>query len=250
MKMYGALATYWPLLSPPEEYAEEAAFYWRVLQGERREPITSVLELGSGGGNNAFHLKAHAALTLVDPAEDMLAHSRRINPECEHVVGDMRDLRLGRQFDAVFVHDAVCYMATGVELRMAMDTAFAHCRPGGVVLFCPDYVTETFREATDCGGHDTDGIRFRYLEWTHDPDPFDSTYIADYVFAIGADAGGVRIEHDRHIEGLFSRQTWLDTLTAAGFTAPRAVPLEHSDVEPGVHEVFVATRLTASSAVA
>ena len=31
--------------------------------------------------------------------------SRSINPECEHVQGDMRTLRLGREFDAVFVHD-------------------------------------------------------------------------------------------------------------------------------------------------
>ncbi len=33
--------------------------------------------------------------------------SRELNPDCEHVLGDMRTLRLGRTFDAVFVHDAV-----------------------------------------------------------------------------------------------------------------------------------------------
>jgi len=243
MKMYDALAEFWPLLSAPEEYAEEAAFYWRVMQSASSTPITTVLELGAGGGNNAFHLKNHAHLTLVDPADGMLAHSRVINPECEHVVGDMRDLRLGRQCDAVFVHDAVCYMTTEADLRKAMDTAFVHCRPGGVVLFCPDYVKETFRADTDCGGTDEGPRSFRFLEWTHDPDPSDSTYIADYVFAFRTDvAGELRLEHDQHLEGLFPRQTWLDTLTAAGFVAPRAVPLEHSDVDPGVHEVFVATR--------
>ena len=47
----------------------------------------------------------------------MLALSRALNPECEHLAGDMRTLRLGRVFDAVFVHDAVCYMTTRADLR-------------------------------------------------------------------------------------------------------------------------------------
>ncbi len=29
----------------------------------------------------------------------------------------------GRQFDAVFVHDAICYMATESDLRKAIETA-------------------------------------------------------------------------------------------------------------------------------
>jgi SAM-dependent methyltransferase len=242
VKLYTSLAEYWPILSAPEDYAEEAGFYWRVMSEARPGPIDTLLELGAGGGNNASHLKAHAQLTLVDNSAGMLAHSRRLNPECEHLPGDIRDVRLDRQFDAVFVHDAVCYMTTIEDLRRAMDTAFLHCRPGGVVLFCPDFVRETFRGGTDHGGHDNGDAGFRYLEWTWDPDPEDSTYVADYVFAIRSADGAVRIEHDRHVEGLFSRHTWLDQLAAAGFSTPRSVPLEHSEVEPGVHEVFVATR--------
>ena len=66
----------------------------------------------------------------------------------------MRTVRLGRTFDCVFVHDAVCYMTTEHDLRAAIATAAAHCRPGGVVLMAPDYVRETFRPGTDHGGHD------------------------------------------------------------------------------------------------
>ncbi|MEA2702730.1 MAG: hypothetical protein QOD63_675, partial [Actinomycetota bacterium] len=68
-----------------------------------------MLELGSGGGHNAVHLVADFAMTLVDLSDQMLDVSRRLNPGCEHVVGDMRTVRLGRSFDAVFVHDAVDY---------------------------------------------------------------------------------------------------------------------------------------------
>ena len=115
----------------------------------------------------------------------MLAQSRAINPEAEHVIGDMRSLRLNRQFDYVMVHDAVCYMTTLADLRAAIQTAAVHCRPGGTVIFLPDYVAETFEPGTDHGGEDAaDGRGFRYLEWQVDPDPSDTTYIVDYAFML------------------------------------------------------------------
>jgi SAM-dependent methyltransferase len=94
-------------------------------------PIRSVLELGSGGGNNASHLAKHFSMTLVDSSPGMLAVSRALNPGCEHVEGDMRTVRLRREFDAVFVHDAICYMTTPDDLLDAIETAFVHCRPPG-----------------------------------------------------------------------------------------------------------------------
>ena len=134
-KMYDELATWWPLLSAPADYEEEAAFYGDTLAAACDRPPRTVLELGSGGGNNASHLKARFDMVLVEPSEGMRAVSRALNPECEHVDGDMRTARLGRQFDAVFVHDAVCYMTTESDLRLAIETAFVHCRPGGAALF-------------------------------------------------------------------------------------------------------------------
>ena len=88
-RFYSDLAPWWPLISAPEEYAEEAAFAASLLR-TAEPPTRTVLELGSGGGNNAFHLKGEFAMTLVDLSEDMLAVSRELNPECEHVQGDMR----------------------------------------------------------------------------------------------------------------------------------------------------------------
>ena len=168
--------------------------------------------------------------------------SRGLNPDCEHIDGDMRTVRLGRMFDAVFVHDAVCYMTTLSDLRMAVETAFAHCRPGGAALFAPDYVRENFRPGTDHGGSDgTDGRGLRFLEWVWDPDPSDSTYVVDYAYLLRTPDGEVHVEHDRHVEGLFKRSDWMRLLSDAGFQA-RSVPLEHSELEPGSHEVFVATR--------
>ena len=218
-KLYSELAAWWPLLSPPEEYAEEAAFYGLVLEAYSRDPVRTLLELGSGGGSNASHLKRKFTLTLVDSAPEMLVVSRQLNPDCEHIEGDMRTLRLAREFDAVFIHDAICYMTTEDELAQAIATAYVHCRPGGVALFVPDHVRETFRESTDHGGVDGPDRALRYLEWTHDPDPADTMYTVDYAYVLRAADESVRVEHDRHIEGLFSRDVWLQLMTDAGFVA-------------------------------
>lgn len=240
-RLYTDLASWWPLLSAPAEYAEEAALYERTILGACSYPPKTLLEIGSGGGSNASHMKARFEMVLVDPSPGMLAVSRRLNPECEHVEGDMRTVRLGRQFDGVFIHDAICYMATEADLRAAVETAFLHCRPGGVALFAPDHVTENFQPGTDSGGHDSEGRALRYLEWTWDPDPTDSTYTVDYAYLLREADGSVDVVHDRHIEGLFARADWLRIISAAGFDAA-VIPFHHSELEPGRYEVFVGRR--------
>src|SRR5437868_4739918 len=116
MKLYDELAEWWPIMAAPAEYREEALFFDRLLTESSHPPPRTVLDLGSGSGNNAFHLKAHFAMTLVDMSPQMLAVNRAANPECEHLQGDIRTLRLNRTFDAVFVHDAVCHMTTESEI--------------------------------------------------------------------------------------------------------------------------------------
>jgi hypothetical protein len=240
-KMYAELAAWFPLLSPPAEYAEEAEIYRKLLCEACTRPARTLLELGSGAGSNASFLKAHFQMVLVDLSPDMLAVSEALNPECEHIVGDMRSVRLARQFDRVFIHDAICYMTTLDDLALAIETAFVHCAPGGAVLFAPDHVRENFRASTDHGGHD-DGVRgLRYLEWSWDPDPDDTTYLVDYAYMLRERDGTVRVEYDRHTEGLFARGDWLRLLGAAGFDA-RVVPFEHSELESGEHEMFLATK--------
>jgi SAM-dependent methyltransferase len=239
-RFYGELASWWPLISPADEYVEEAAYALGLLRSAAI-PVHEVLELGSGGGHNAVHMKRELALTLVDLSDDMLDVSRRINPECEHVQGDMRSVRLGRTFDAVFVHDAVDYMVSESDLRQAIDTAYLHGRPGGIAVFIPDQTRETFVDETDVEAHDADdGRAVRYLVWSWDPDPTDTTTRTEYSFLLRDADGSVRAVHESHQLGLFDRATWLRLLTDAGFTAERVVEQTTEDRPP--RDVFLARR--------
>ena len=216
-KLYNELANWWPLLSPHADYADEAAFFGQVLSQAGLPSSPSLLELGSGGGSNAFHLKGiFTQVTLTDLSPRMLAVSRLLNPDCEHLEGDMRTLRLGRVFDVVFIHDAIDYMTTSQDLRHAMETAYAHCRAGGLALFVPDHIRETFQPSTEHGGHDGDGRALRYLEWMYDPDENDHTYITDFAYLLREDGHPAWVELDQHICGLFPRAEWLSLLRDVG----------------------------------
>jgi SAM-dependent methyltransferase len=238
--LYYDIADWWPVISPPSEYAEEADLYVEMIHASARRPVREVLELGSGGGNNASHMKHSFAMTLLEPADRMRGISRNLNPECTHLPGDMRSVRLGRTFDAVFVHDAVMYMRTEDDLRAALQTVATHLAPGGVALVAPDATLETFSESTEHGGaEDESGRQARYLEWTLPPEPGETMYTVHYAFLLRERDGRMSVTHDIHHEGLFSRAKWLGLFREVALAAelvPRIVEGEEYDS-------FVAVRL-------
>jgi SAM-dependent methyltransferase len=234
-KLYSELASWFHLLSSPPDYAEEADFARKLLIETAAETPRTVLELGSGGGNNASHLKAHFRMTLVDVSPGMLELSRGLNPECEHLTGDMKTVRLGRAFDAVFVHDAIMYMTTENDLRRAAETAFVHCKSGGAAVFMPDVVRETFVSLTTHGGHDGEGRSIRYIEWTFDEDLSDTVYTVDFAYLLREGNEPLRVVHDRHVFGIFPRDVWLNLLCDTGFD-PKVV------ADPWGREVFAARK--------
>ena len=238
LRLYRDLAAWYPLLTPVGDYAEEAAVYRSLFETHCRRRGRTLLDLGSGGGHNAAYLKAAMQCTLVDLEPAMLALSGRLNPECEHVQGDMRSIRLGRIFDCVLLHDAVSYMISRQDLAKAIACASAHTAPGGVALFQPDFVTETFTPGTDTGGSDADGRALRYLERRWDPDPADSTYLTEMVYLLRQVDGTVEVVHDQHVMGLFPRAVWLELIADAGFQ-PLVVPFDHRSTCDGGHEIFL-----------
>jgi SAM-dependent methyltransferase len=238
-RLYRELAAWWPVISPPAEYAGDAAAVEREFAAAA-VPVRTVLDLGSGGGHVALHLKAGRSVTLVDLSADMLAASRQLNPDCVHVRGDMRTVRLGRLFDAVLVHDAVDYVTTRDELELVIGTAYAHCRPGGVAVFAPDHTAETFRPGTGAGGgRDGSGREASFTERTSDPDRGDDWILAEYEFTLREPDGSVTVVPEAHRLGSFPRATWLALLTAAGFAA-QVRPLASAGRSPRV--LFVGLR--------
>ena len=78
LHMYSDLAPWFHLLTHPSDYEDEAAFVSRVVDDVGDGESRTLLELGSGGGNNASHLEARFACTLTDLSPEMLALRRSI----------------------------------------------------------------------------------------------------------------------------------------------------------------------------
>ena len=147
------LAAWWPLLSPPEDYVEETEDLLARLGRRGVRDGATLLELGPEAAVSPS-TQHRFRLTLTDISPAMLAVNRSVNPECEHLAGDMRTLCLDRRFDIVLIHDAVVYATTPVAVRETLRTATVHCRPGGVVAVLPDHVRESFEPSMDHGRHD------------------------------------------------------------------------------------------------
>ena len=228
--LYDELVPFYHLLDPLEDHEEEATVLATTLLAAAPEART-LLELGAGAGHGAHFIKRHfAQVTLTDLSEPMLARSKTLNPECAHHPGDMRTLRLAERFDAVLIHDAICYLTTQEDLLATMRTAFAHLRPGGVALIIPDCTKESFTEGHEDFEGDDGERSLRAIEWSYDPDPDDDTHLTDFAFLLRCGNGEARAVHDRHVHGLFSESIWLQMGAQAGFEMdrrPRPLPEEY-----------------------
>ena len=235
MRLYHELAWLWPIISPPEEYTVEAAQWLEIIRrrldedadtdadtGRDRDAggggaLPTLLDLGCGGGHMLSHLAPHFITEAVDLSPQMLELSRRLNPQTWHHQGDLRSIRLGRDFDVVAIHDAVNYMLTEADLAAAIATATAHLNPGGLLLLAPDWLRDNF-----AGPRVIDWTRqnreldVTFIEYIADPDPSDTTVESVFLFIINRD-GRIVVEQDRHISGLFPEATWRRLLAAAGF---------------------------------
>ncbi|MFH1502801.1 MAG: class I SAM-dependent methyltransferase [Candidatus Eisenbacteria bacterium] len=238
-RLYKDLAWLWPTMSPPEDYVEEAETFARVIRERTRVTPRTLLHLMSGGGHLDHRMKRDFAITGVDVSPEMVGLARRLNPDVEYILDDVRSVRLGRTFDAVFIDDGVLYMLTEDDLKAAFETAFEHLVPGGVMLVYAESTPESFEQnRTDVARRASGDVELVYVENQYDPDTSDTTYETTFVYLIRQD-GRLTVETDHHTCGIFTLDTWRRLLRDAGFDALE-MRFEHSEFPEGSAEPMFA----------
>jgi len=122
-----------------QRYANSTAGYakyadiepWLRLNRERVQDLNlhrsepkRVLDLGCGAGAPVVQYMAERGLrvTGVDSSPTLISLCRQRLPEHEFLVGDMRSLRLARQFDGVLAWDSFFHLAfSGLDVHLCVE---------------------------------------------------------------------------------------------------------------------------------
>jgi SAM-dependent methyltransferase len=99
-------------------------------------PPRSILDVGCGTARDLDSLSRGCPECWgVDYLPEMVEYARSRRPHLRLAVGDMRDVRLGRTFDAVLcMGSALTYALTGEDVARALDTLAAHAHPGTLLV--------------------------------------------------------------------------------------------------------------------
>ncbi|MBU0692983.1 class I SAM-dependent methyltransferase [bacterium] len=215
---YSDLAWAFRMISPPEEYEQESKALFEWMEQYAEIPVRSLLHLGCGAGHHDYTLKKSLQITGVDLSDSMLKLATDLNPDVDYHQGDMRSVRLNKQFDAVTIFDSVGYLTSERDLKLAVATAKEHLCEGGVLLMMPDETSETFiQNSTSTITADDEAVQLAFIENYFDPDPDDSTYEGTMLFLIRRN-GQLTIRNETHTLGLFPISVWRRVIEEAGLS--------------------------------
>jgi SAM-dependent methyltransferase len=215
--MYSELVWTWPIISPKEDYIQPAKEFVAAIKDRSLIKTKTLLHLGCGGGHFDYTFKKYFKVTGVDISPGMLGLARRLNPEVNYLIGDMRNIKLRNEFDAVIIADSISYMLSERDLQKAFQTAFNHLKPGGVFATYAEETKEHFKHnAIYTTTHKQASIEITLIENLYDANPDDTLFESAFVYLIRKKSS-LAIETDCHTLGLFKYNIWLKLLRKTGF---------------------------------
>lgn len=144
MSVFGDYSRYYDLLYRDKDYGAEIRFVLERLRDHGCKPQT-LLDLGCGTGRHALEAaRCGIAVEGVDMSPVMLEMGRQqLLSEAASGIGlpvlhrgDVRNVRLGKSFDAVTsLFHVMSYQNTEEDALAEMETAKAHLKAGGLFLF-------------------------------------------------------------------------------------------------------------------
>jgi SAM-dependent methyltransferase len=126
------------VLYDEKDYEAECDLVEQIFAEHAGAPVRTILDLGCGTGNHAVPLARRGYEVMgVDRSEAMLERARaKADGAVSFEPGDIRDVRLGREFDAVLVLFAVLgYQLSNDDVLATLETVRTHLRSGGLLVF-------------------------------------------------------------------------------------------------------------------
>jgi ubiquinone/menaquinone biosynthesis C-methylase UbiE len=146
LSQFHELAKYYDALNDWKDYRGESQRLETIARRFGRPGKTSWLDVACGTGRHLEFLGRRHYTTGADGSREMLRIARRRLPGVRLVLGDMRDVRLGRRFDVVScLFSAIGHLTTVRDVRRTLANFARHVNPGGVVIVEPWIERSAFR---------------------------------------------------------------------------------------------------------
>jgi SAM-dependent methyltransferase len=227
---YNDLAWTEKLLVNPSDYEKEVSVYLDLIKHSAKKAANTLLHLGCGAGGHDAIFKRSFKVTGVDLSLGMLNIARETHPDIEYLEGDMRSLRLNRQFDVVVIPDSIDYMNSPDDLQRAIQTATLHLKADGKLLIVAK-TKETFQNNNFAYSGEKGDVHVTLFENNFVNPLKPDTYEATLVYLI-REKGELSIHTEHQILGLFPLASW-ESLFKDSNLAMRKVNLD------GIYEPFI-----------
>lgn len=137
MTVFGSYAEYYDLFYGDKDYGKEAAYVKTLLNKYGEGKVKKILDLGCGTGRHDVLLaELGYEMTGVDRSPEMLALAKSRPSPCHFLEGDVRNIKIDEQFDAVIaLFHVMSYQTTNDDVLAVMRTACDHLRTGGIFIF-------------------------------------------------------------------------------------------------------------------
>lgn len=199
---------------------------WRKQLCKGTMKYMSILDLGCGNGHTT-RLASIWALEVVgvDISPEMIQVAEK-RENISYVIGDARNLDLGRTFDIVTPTFLFNYAESADELQAMVNTAARHLRSGGrlVALNAPP---QPIVPRAVKGGH--------WSEWIDTPNIEGSRVKLHVLRGCVENYWVPKEEVCSVVFHYWSKETYESCLKKAGFDSISWVPVRMEDVESGYH---------------
>ncbi len=201
-----------------KDYAAEATAISTLVRAAHPTAST-ILDVGCGTGEHAFHLrKSHGfAVDGLDLDPGLLAVAREKMPDARFFEGDMAAFELGHRYDVVMcLFSSIGYLQTLERVTTALRCFRSHLAEAAVIVVEPWFAPGVLRDGPGSTRRaEADGVRVERASHTTVEGRF-STLIFNYRFE---DASGVQVAREVHQLGLFTHEEMMASFREAGLAA-------------------------------
>jgi SAM-dependent methyltransferase len=143
--LHSKLAKYYDRLYFFKDYLDEAVKLQNLIIKYLESGGNSLLDVACGTGLHLKYLKDDFSCTGVDISKSMLKIARKNAKGVIFKEADMKNLRLGKQFDVILcLLSSIGYAKTAAGLEKTIQNFSKHLKEGGLALIEPSYAKSTY----------------------------------------------------------------------------------------------------------